>query len=195
MRAFLAIDLDDELRAGVANVQQRLKAAVAGTGARITWVRPAVMHLTVKFLGEFDEANAEPLRAEVSRLVRGRAVAVVPLARIGGFPRAQAPRALWLGPSQPWEGSADAQRLNEFVRSVDAASARFGGIKDEKPWRPHLTLARVRAGERQVGRALAASGLLDETLSLGPLQVDAISLVKSDLRPDGPVHTKLWTVR
>ena len=195
MRAFLAIDLDDELRAGVAIVQQRLKAAVADTGGRITWVRPAVMHLTVKFLGEFDEASAEPLRAEVSRLVRGQAVTVIPFARIGAFPRAQAPRALWIGPPQAWEEGADARQLSELVRALDDVCVRFGVMKEEKLWRPHLPVGRVRAGERQVGRALTAGALLDEPLSLRPLDIDAISLVKSDLRPDGPVHTKVWTVR
>jgi 2'-5' RNA ligase len=64
-----------------------------------------------------------------------------------------------------------------------------------RPFSPHLTLARIKVGERQVGAALAKGGVLDRPLSLGSLAVESVMLMKSELKPTGSVYTKLWDVR
>jgi 2'-5' RNA ligase len=60
---------------------------------------------------------------------------------------------------------------------------------------PHLTLARVKEGERHVGQALAKSGVMDRPIASGVLAVESIVLMKSELRPTGSVYTKLWEAR
>lgn len=60
---------------------------------------------------------------------------------------------------------------------------------------PHLTLARIKEGERCIGHALAKSGVMGRSLSLGSLAVESVGLMKSELRSTGSVHTKLWEVR
>ena len=77
---------------------------------------------------------------------------------------------------------------------LDAACEKLAVPRDTHPWRPHLTVARVREGERDAGRVLEASGLTARTHDMGTLRIDAISLMKSEMRPDGPVHTPVWTV-
>jgi hypothetical protein len=81
-----------------------------------------------------------------------------------------------------------------MAEAIGAACASLGVPVEARPWRPHLTLARVREGEREIGRVLATAGMLDRPTDVGPLQVNEIAMMESQLQPDGPVHTTLWTV-
>lgn len=197
IRAFLAVELTDDLRRAVALVQQEVRRRIEGAearGSRITWVKPAVLHLTIKFLGETDEQMVEPLRAAVLQAIGGRRALSVPLMRVGGFPRMQSPRVLWVGPGEGWELSEDCAEALAWQRSVDEGCRPFGFAPEPKPFSPHLTIARIKEGERQVGQTLANSGLLDRPREMGKLVLNGLSLMKSELRPEGPVYTKLWQV-
>jgi 2'-5' RNA ligase len=59
---------------------------------------------------------------------------------------------------------------------------------------PHLTLARIKEGERHIGQALAKSGVMDRPLSSKSLAIESVVLMKSELRPTGSVYTKLWEI-
>jgi 2'-5' RNA ligase len=83
--------------------------------------------------------------------------------------------------------------MSALVQAIDKACAVSGLIADEHVWHPHLTLARIRTDERKVGAALAANGIFERIFSIGILHVDAIALIESDLLPEGPRHTSLWT--
>lgn len=197
MRAFLAVDPDESLRRRLEELQNSVRKLIAGQTAervRITWVRPRVIHLTLAFLGDVDESIAAPLQDAVSTIVKGARAVAIPLDRVGVFPRVREPRVIWLGPSSGWEKGDEARRLTGVVRQIGTACAEAGVTRDEQPWSPHLTLGRVRAGERSVGQALAESGLLEKDVDTGILSVTEVSLMKSELLPAGPVHTKLWTV-
>lgn len=197
IRAFLAVELTDDLRRSVALVQQEVRRRIEGAGrreSRITWVRPVALHLTMKFLGETDEQIVQPLRVAMQQAIGGRRALSVPLERIGGFPRAQSPRVLWVGPEEGWERSEDCAQAIAWQRSVDEGCRHFGFPPETKPFSPHLTIARIKEGERQVGQALANSGLLDRPLEMGPLTLSGLSFIKSELRPEGPLYTKLWDV-
>ena len=88
----------------------------------------------------------------------------------------------------------DARRLAELHRAVEDSCQSFGFAPEGRPLSPHLTLARIKEGERQCGQALAKSGVMDRALSLGSLPVQSVALMKSELRPTGPVYMKLWEV-
>jgi len=197
MRGFLAVDPDDELCRAIAAVQQDLKNAAGlatSKRTRITWVQPHAIHLTLKFLGDIDESLIGPIQTTLTAAGPLHRAIDLPLVRVGAFPRTQEPRVLWLGPPEEWERGADAMRLSALQRTVEHACAMLGVPRDEQRWRPHLTLGRVRAGEREIGRAFAESGILERPVASAPLAVREIALIKSDLRPDGPVHTRLWSV-
>lgn len=198
LRAFLAVELSDDLRRQIALVQQDLKQRlgyISSKHIRITWVQPTSIHFTVKFLGDTDEEQIEPLREAVQRAMTGQGVLHLPIERLGVFPRLQQPRVLWVGPSEQWEQSDDAKRLTERHRVVEDCCRAFGFAPEGRPLSPHLTLARVKEGERHVGQALAKSGAMDRPISLGMLVVESIVLMKSELRPTGPLYTKLWEAR
>ncbi|ALA58937.1 RNA 2',3'-cyclic phosphodiesterase [Nitrospira moscoviensis] len=198
IRAFLAVELTEELRARLGAIQRELKQQLTRDlpkGARLSWVQPASIHLTVRFLGETEERLIEPLRAALEPIVAQSLPISLPLERLGIFPRVEQPRVLWAGPSAEWEQGEDAGRLAEFHRKVEDCCRSFGFEPEGRPWSPHFTLARIKAGERQVGQAIAASGILDQPMALGILAVTSLVLMKSELRPTGSVYTKLWGVQ
>jgi len=198
IRAFLAVELRDDLRARLAQVQhdltQRLSRELS-KDIRISWVQPASIHLTIKFLGDTDEQLVEPMRAAIEQVIRDHRAIHVPLERLGVFPRPQQPRVLWVGALEQWEHGEDATRLAAWHRAVEDCCGSLGFAPEGRPLSPHLTLARIKEGERQFGQVLARSGVMDRPISVGSLAVDSIVLMKSELRPTGPVYTKLWEVR
>lgn len=198
IRAFLAVELTDDLRARIGKVQQDLKLRLVRDSSkhvRIAWVQPASIHLTVKFLGDTDEQLIEPMREAIQGAMTSHRVIHIPLERLGVFPRPQQPRVLWVGPSEEWEKSDAATPSASLHQAVEACCRSFGMAADDKPWSPHLTLARIKEGERLAGESFAKSGVLDRPLTVGSLAINAIALMKSELRPAGPVYTKLWEAR
>ena len=198
IRAFLAVELSQELRDKVGALQQELKRRVESEikpDVRISWVRPAKIHLTIKFLSDMDEQVIDPLLGAIEQAIVSQPSVIVPLERLGAFPRPQNPRVLWVGPSENWERGAEGKRVTEIHGAIEQAYEDLGFLRGTKPFSPHLTLARIKAGEHQVGVALAKSGVLDRPLSLGALAVESVVLMKSELLPTGSVYTKLWETR
>jgi 2'-5' RNA ligase len=99
---------------------------------------------------------------------------------------------LWIGPGETWETGEEAERLQSLHRAVEACCESFGFAPETRPLSPHLTLARIKEGERQAGQALARSGVLDQPQPVGTLTMASIVMMQSDLRPGGPVYTRLW---
>ncbi len=198
IRAFLAIELSPGLRAELAVVQQELKQSVESEKKeeiRISWVRPAKMHLTIKFLGDMDEQLLDPLLRVMEQAIGSQPFVNVPLERLGAFPSPRCPRVLWIGPSENWEQGEEGKRVIEIHGAIEQACERLGLLREAKPFSPHLTLARVKMGARHVGSALAMSGVMDQPLSVGSLAVESVVLIKSEFKPTGSVYTRLWEAR
>lgn len=198
IRVFLAVELTKELRTELAAVQQELKHRIEPEmkrDRRISWAQPASIHLTIKFLGNMDEQIIDPLLVAVEQTIGSQIAVNVPLERLGVFPRPQSPRVLWVGPSENWERGAEAKRIAEIHGAIEQACEELSFLRETRPFSPHLTLARIRVGERHVGVALAQGGVLDRPLSLGSLAVESVVLMKSELKPTGSVYTRLWKAR
>jgi 2'-5' RNA ligase len=142
-----------------------------------------------------DEQAVEPLRGAIETSIERQMAVTVPLERLGVFPHPQAPRVLWVGPSEHWERGEESKRVVEIRDAIEQSCEGVGFLREPKPFSPHLTLARIKMGERHVGVALANSGVLDRPLSLGSLVMDSVVLMQSELKPTGSVYTKLWDVR
>lgn len=198
IRSFLAVELNDPLRRQLTRVQQELKTHLGqqrSADLRISWAQPASIHLTIKFLGDIAESLVEPLREAIHDVVGTQVPIAIPMDRLGAFPNLQQPRVLWVGPQASWEQSPDARRLTDVCRAIEASCESLGIVSDGKPFRPHLTVARVREGERNAGKFLATCKLLQAPLSLGILAVQSVVLMKSELRPNGSLYTPLWSCR
>jgi 2'-5' RNA ligase len=196
IRTFMAVELGAELRAQIAQVQRQVRDRLSreAASARIAWTKPDSMHLTLKFLGDIDERRVEALRDGVAAAVRDQSSIEIPLARLGAFPRVQEPRSLWIGAASEWERGDEAKRLASLVRALEDACAAEGVPREPRRFAPHLTLARVKTGERQVGRALMAAGVMDQSFALDPLLAASVAFIQSELRSDGAMHTRLWSL-
>lgn len=172
MRLFVAVIPPRQFREELAMRLDRIRDR-----ARIAWIPPENWHITLAFLGDWPAPQATALVESLRDAIRGHQHVVVKPGAVDGFPTRRRPRVLFLHLS-----GGDA--LTELAASVRAAAAASGpdGHHDDKDFRPHLTLARIK-------RPLPRSELtVLQELDLGswaPFLVDTVSLVASELRPAG----------
>ena len=186
IRTFLAVEVSAAVRLAVAQQAQRVTRALAMLSDALLWVQPGNLHVTVKFFGETPESRVDAIRQAVERAVSARPSFELAIGGFGVFPTMRAPRVLWAGVG----GDLDA--LAALVECVAAAVVPLGCPREEKPFAPHLTVARVRDAHREVGRALAASGICTAPAACGRVSVERVALFKSERRQGGSVYTKLW---
>ena len=194
IRAFIAVELSQELRAAIAKSQGVVKDQLAkamrrdAPDVRIQWVRPESMHVTLKFLGNVVEDGVRDIEHAMQQVAHARAPFSLEVGGLGVFPDVRAPRILWVGMS----GSVE--ELVGLAGDLDGALHDLGFAPETRPFQPHLTLARIKERSRDIGRVLAGSGLLEQVGAVGNLAVSALSLMKSDLKPSGAVYTRLFQV-
>lgn len=198
IRAFLAVVPDAELLGRLALVQrdlkQRLMRELPRT-VRLSWVQPAAIHLTMKFLGDVPDDLVPVLHDAMTQAVSGHRALSIPLERVGAFPDARRPRVLWAGPGESWEGGEESRRLTMMHEAIEMCCRTVDLAPDSRALAPHLTLARVREGDRQLGALLVRSGTLDNPIGPGALEAKSVVLMRSELHPTGSVYTPLWDVR
>lgn len=190
IRAFVAVELTTELRNAIARVQEQLKQELTQQApvSRLQWVRPDSIHLTLKFLGDIEDRRVEDIRQALGLAVGTSPAFSVEVAGLGVFPDLRAPRVVWVGFSNEGDELVPLVRL---AGQVDRALGELGYELESRPFSPHLTLARVRDRSREIGQALSRSGLLAERFPLGQLEITAVCLMRSDLRPTGAIYTRL----
>ena len=194
IRTFIAIELDAPLRGALAEFQTRLRSRVMkelNPDARLQWVRLESIHLTLKFLGDIEESQVSEVHAALALAVASRARFALAVGGVGVFPDLRQPRVLWVGLGEGEGERAGKEPLIQLAGSIDEVLEVIGFPRERRPFSPHLTLARIKEGARGIGRALTASGVMTEPAQLGRLPVQAVSLMKSELRPSGAVYTRL----
>ncbi len=145
-RLFVAVPLPPEALESCRAVLDRVRSGPLGRDAR--WVRTENLHLTVRFLGDVEPSLAERLGSAVAATAASAAAFPVRLAGAGAFPDGRHPRTLWLGVA---EGN---DRLEALARRIDDGLEPLGFPRDERPRRPHLTIARTDATRGTTSRAL-----------------------------------------
>ena len=179
MRAFIAIELPDEVRWALAQLQQRL----AGSGADVKWVEPEHLHVTMKFLGEITEEQRRAVEAMLRQVARALSPFPLSLRALGAFPSMRSPRVIWVGVA---EGKEPLVRLAEGIEREGAAAALQ---KEERPFAAHVTLGRVRSPRGH--QALVE--LLEHTDWSPPPSwtADHVTLYQSVLSSSGPTYSVL----
>lgn len=178
MRLFVALDIPDETRAAVGKLIAQL-APLCG-GAR--WVRVEGMHLTLKFIGEQPEERVARIEQEL-RAVRSPAVQLR-FAGTGFFPNARHPRVFWAG-------IAASPNLAQLAAAIERRLEPLGIAREQRAFKPHLTLARFRstAGLPQLRDALENLGPPE----FGSSIMTEFHLYRSQLQRGGAVYTRLAT--
>lgn len=177
MRLFIASPLNREIenRLGVIIDELRQK------GGRVKWVDPKHIHLTMRFLGETEEARVEKITREIDRIAADFSSANTSINQLGGFPNLKRPRVIWVGLDE------SAEPLAKMARQLELGMRQLRYEK-EKPFRAHLTLGRVRDPNALDDLAIYLEKYRFEPI---PVVFDRVVLFKSTLTPNGPIYERL----
>lgn len=187
IRSFIAIELPQDVKKGLAKLIGELARA---EHPFVKWVNPEGVHLTLKFLGNIPFKQVD----EISKAIEEAAQEILPfhleVSGLGVFPNLKQPRVLWVG----IKGEID--NLLKLQQNVDSALAPLGFAKEKRPFTPHLTLARLR--ERASPEERKSFGELVMSTSFEgsyPLEVETVSLMRSQLAPEGAIYTRLFAAK
>ena len=180
LRSFLALDPPDEVIREIGAIQSRLRKLIEGD---IRWVRPEGIHLTLKFFGDVFAADVVNIATVVEKAAEEERSFSLAIGGAGVFPDPHRPRVLWLGMN------GDVERLLVFQKGLDQALHEIGFPREERPFRPHLTVARIKTSRGLIGLARALEK--NEEYSAGRFVASGLSLIQSELTPRGAIYTKL----
>jgi 2'-5' RNA ligase len=184
VRLFFSVPLPDAARAAAAAVLRQMRRA-AGAEAPLSWTKDEQLHFTIAFLGEQPE-DALPRAREAAAPCAELRTFNLHLRDAGVFPNPRRPRVIWLGVGE------GAQQLEQLAGRLCTGLRERGFVLEERPFRGHLTAARVKpGGERAASRALRAA----PRDSIAKFAVDRVCLMQSQLSPRGATHTLVHEVR
>jgi len=182
MRCFIAIDIDETIRKGLGNLQDKLRKKVDIRKGDVKWVRPDVTHLTLKFLGEIKDEQVVDV-CNITKDVASRHKRFELDVESVGYFGGRSARVLWIGAGQ---GSDRLLRLYEDIeQQLDSA----GWPREARKFSAHLTLCRIRNAKAGVKLAQVSGQYQD--YELGTLRADSVSVYQSELTPQGPIYTTL----
>lgn len=188
VRTFIAIEFPKEVRQQLTRisdtVQEELRVQHASSALR--WTAVDKMHLTLRFLGETTKAQAQIIATGLREAANDHAPFALTIDRIGAFPNLRQPRVVWLGVG------GDVQQLSTLQGTVEKAVQTAGFAAEDRPFSPHLTLARAQRGAthntlRKVGQLLQELRTPEQIA----VTVGEIVYVHSELKPGGSVYTSL----
>jgi 2'-5' RNA ligase len=180
IRAFVAVDIWPEIRERTKMVVSRLKE----TSAKVSWVKPDQMHLTLNFLGDV-ELNEIPA---VCKAVANAALPFAPfdvdMAGLGVFPSYENPRTIWLGVGD------GAEQLVALHTALEEQLGALGFRVEARRFHPHLTIGRVRSLPTGAGQL---AGLIKQhaDFEAGPMMISELTVFSSELGRNGPTYEAL----
>ena len=185
MRVFIAIDIDEQIRETLGDLQQQLQSKARLENVKkgdVKWVNPENVHLTLKFLGEIKDQQIVEV-CDIVKDVAGRHGSFdIDVESVGHFGGRSA-RVLWVGAGQ---GN---KNLLELQKDLDSQLARAGWPEETREFAGHLTLCRVR--NPRAGVILAQISQDYEDIKLGVISADSVPVYQSRLTPAGPVYILL----
>ncbi len=182
-RTFIAIDLDEAVRARFRELQRLLRPAEAD----VRWVKPERAHLTLKFLGEVTAEQIGAMSAALDEIAPATAAFEVGFGGLGVFPNERRPRVLWVGMT------TGTQEVRALAAAIDERAAAAGFARERRPFSAHLTLGRFRspAGWERLRDLIEANHGFDA----GRIEARDVHLIHSLLSPESPTYSPLHTAR
>ena len=175
-RIFVAVALAPALLAAVSGVRGRLAEA----DSTLRWVPPENLHFTLKFLGGITPPQLTGVVAAAREVAARTQRFSITLAGLGAFPSARRPRVVWAGVS------SGADHLVALAEDLDVVLRSAHASREDRPFRPHLTIARVRDASPAADLSNEVGALRE--LEWGSQTVDALCVMESHLRPSGAVY-------
>jgi len=183
VRSFIAIDLPPRLQEALGALARELQEV----RAPVTWVKPERIHLTLKFLGDVASERIPDIQQGLEEVAKRAASFRLTATGCGAFPTLQQMRVIWVGLR------ADGTALNRLQQAVEEAMAQLGYKREQRAFKPHLTLGRVKG--RHHLRLLQELLLQRQDFTAEAFDVTELVLYKSELRPEGARYTPLFRKR
>jgi len=187
IRSFIAIELPNELKSELTRLEARLKS---DNQPGVKWVNPDSIHLTLKFLGNIAADRTGEITRAMENAVQGISPFHLEVKELGVFPNLRRVQVAWVGIS----GEVD--KLSQLQKRIETALTPLGFAPETRAFTPHLTLARLRdqtpLDERQRFGQLIANAKFD---TAGTIEVDAISLMRSQLTRKGAIYSQISSVK
>jgi len=186
IRSFIAINLPEEVKAVLAQLQAQLKS---GKQPSIKWVDPFSIHLTLKFLGNITTDRIDEITKAIKKAAQGIPPFHLHLRDLGAFPNLRRVQVVWVGIN------GEINKLKQLQQRIESNLAPIGFTPESRAFTPHLTLARVRdqasSDERQRLGQLIAGTKLETTYTI---KVNFINLMKSQLTREGAIYSQISSV-
>ena len=179
MRLFVALEIPPAVRENLAGLIRDLRAIAP----QPKWVRAENLHITLKFIGEVADTKLEAIRKTLDA-VRSKEPVTLDFRGLGFFPNEKHPRVFWAG----MEASAN---LKGLAADIDRAMEKLGIPREQRPFSPHLTLARFQPPglPEKLRSAIKESATRD----FGVLRTNEFHLIESKLKSSGAEYTTLET--
>ena len=183
IRSFIAIELPDELKLELIQLEARLKL---DKQPWVKWVNPYSIHLTLKFLGNIAVDRTGEITRAIEDAVQGISPFHLEVKELGVFPNLRRVQVAWVGIS----GELD--KLSQLQKRIETNLTPLGFAPESRAFTPHLTLARLRdqasLDERQRFGQLIANAKFEAAYTI---EVDAISLMRSQLTREGAIYSRI----
>jgi len=183
IRSFLAIELPGPILRKIGEVQGGLKSSHAD----VRWTSPETIHLTLKFFGNIEESRIDPIFKSIKEPIRSTPPFSLKVRGVGAFPHLKNPRVIWIGLVDEREA------LPSLQKQIETYLEKVGFQPEDRPFRPHLTLGRMKSSRGKEELAGSMERYREE--EFGDFEVEKVVLFKSDLRPSGPIYTPLRELR
>jgi 2'-5' RNA ligase len=177
MRLFTGIDLPAEAKEDIARLLDRLRPA-----AHVRWTPAYNLHITCKFIGQWPDERVDELKNALQPLGARRPFEIA-LEGIGWFPNPHSPRILFIAVKAGPE-------FEQLARDIDAACAKLGIELEAKPFKPHLTMARIKDAAIPLAPLRTAISKLG-SVQFGRFTARSFHLYLSRTGPSGSIYTQL----
>jgi 2'-5' RNA ligase len=184
VRLFVACEVPDDVRETIGETIEGLRKK---SGAAVRWIRADGVHVTLKFLGEVPVKKLPAVKLAIQEAVVGHAPFELEFSNIGTFGGREGLRLMWVGIA------GDVLRLEALVRAVNAALAVVGFEPERRPFRPHLTLGRVRDEISTRHRAEIEVAVGKSTVPPVSWRTAQVSLMRSRLTTAGATYEVIAT--
>jgi 2'-5' RNA ligase len=174
------VNLPSAMRGRLSDAVEPLRAG----NYPVKWVQAEALHVTIRFLGEVDEDKRDPIQQALVAAVGDTRAFNLPVGEFGTFPPVKQPRVIWVGCETP-------PALELVADGVERQLAGVGFPVEGRPFRPHVTIGRVRRDARP-GQL---EGLRDQLASLEFFEepnIESVDLMRSHLGPNGPRYERLF---
>jgi 2'-5' RNA ligase len=187
IRCFLAATLSTDMLHKLEEAQRQLREKLAPLRIGLRWVSVENIHLTFKFFGQIAQATLPAIEERVGKVLRTEAPFSFEAATLGAFPSAKRPRVIWAGIREP-----EPARIGPLQDRLETALEELGFTREQRAFKPHLTLARIKPGDEQTSLSEPLQSFAE--IKLGRTEVHELVLYKSELSRGGARYIPLKRV-